>query len=494
MQLAPPLDIPAPALDANKMAAARAEVPLWDQEAGQSALTARSPMNESCTSSSVITATTTPPPLCQPSKIGDSFQGSEIMHDGGYSVDNTGKAGARNFIYGKKNGRIVDVTSENVHDSQSTSRHHDQDGSRNARHPSDEKYRLLKRKLKEVLEENERLSAELGRTNRRAWDLRHEKNLLLDRLCAQDLGSDSSQETFSSMDSDSELSGASDMGNNRSRKSSPARGSVLSSPKKRVRVPNKDVDAASSQSTRHPKNPTSNALVHKSPLAATRKELKEPSTPSTITNVGSAIQKPKRIHNSGRYGPNLSKIRKVQHVERDEGGHVKFPLTIGIITLMDIGRVVFDREAFHTERYIWPVGYKMSRSYNSMIDPTKLTTYTCSVIEDGEAPKFQIDAEDQPGKPIIAGTATGAWTHVVKTANQIRRREHSNSASGPDYFGFSNATVAKMIQDLPNVDKCTSYIIQRFEEPSLNELIEPKDDNGTSTTAATLSVLAPDDT
>lgn len=80
--------------------------------------------------------------------------------------------------------------------------------------------------------------------------------------------------------------------------------------------------------------------------------------------------------------------------------------------------------------------------------------------------QFQIDAEDQPGKPIIAGTATGAWTHIVKTANSIRKRDHSNSASGPDYFGFSNATIAKMIQDLPNADKCKSYIMQRFEEPS----------------------------
>lgn len=162
---------------------------------------------------------------------------------------------------------------------------------------------------------------------------------------------------------------------------------MLSSPEKRLRKPNKDVDAPPSQSTRHLKKTTSKALMHKSPVAATRKELKEASTPSTITNVGSATQKPKRIHNSGRYGPNLSKTRKVQHVERDEEGHIKFPLTIGIITLMDIGRVVSDREAFHTERYIWPVGYRMSRSYNSMVDPTKLTTYTCSVIDDGEAPK-----------------------------------------------------------------------------------------------------------
>lgn len=55
---------------------------------------------------------------------------------------------------------------------------------------------------------------------------------------------------------------------------------------------------------------------------------------------------------------------------------------------------------------------------------------------------------------------------MVKTANMIRRRDHSNSASGPDYFGFSNATIAKLIQDLPNSEKCNTYVMQLFEEPS----------------------------
>lgn len=52
----------------------------------------------------------------------------------------------------------------------------------------------------------------------------------------------------------------------------------------------------------------------------------------------------------------------------------------------------------------------------------------------------------------------------MKAANAIRKRDHSNSASGPDYFGFSNATIAKMIQDLPNADKCSTYVMQQFEE------------------------------
>ncbi|KAF9989242.1 hypothetical protein BGZ75_007064 [Mortierella antarctica] len=471
MQLAPPLEIPATTTDANKMAASRAEVLLLDQGAEQSTAAVRSSMGKTRTASATITSTTTPPPLSTSSGVSDTPQGLETMRSGGSPTDPTDKAGATDSAYGKKNGRHIDVTPEHG-DLRSTPRQHDQEAAYDARHPSDEKYRLLKRKLKEVLEENERLGAELGRSNRRARDLRHEKNLLLDRLCAQELMSDSSHEALSSIESDSELSDVSIMSYSRSKKASPVRASALSSPKKRLLVPSKDMDAPTLQIARHPKKTTSKPLVHKSPTAAGRKEPKEAPTPSTITNVGSATQKPKRIHNSGKQGPNLSRIRKVQHVERDEEGHLKLPLTIGIITLMDIGHVVFDREAFHNERYIWPVGYKMSRSYNSMIDPTNLTTYTCS---------FQIDAEDQPGKPIIAGTATGAWTHVVKTANQIRRREHSNSASGPDYFGFSNATIAKMIQDLPNVDKCTSYIMQRFEEPSTTKTQSSPDKHKIST-------------
>ncbi|KAF9099610.1 hypothetical protein BGX23_000653 [Mortierella sp. AD031] len=348
-----------------------------------------------------------------------------------------------------------------------------------ARHPSDEKYKRLKRKLKEVLEENERLGIELDRSNRRARNLRREKNILLDKICTYERESDSSPDTLSSMSSDSEMSDSSLYSHFRSRRDTPTKAHVAPTPNnKHLRVPSAKDASPSSPVAHHPKKTASKAAAGRRSLAVSgRKENKESgptSTPSTITNVGSATQKPKRIHNSSKLKPNPNKIRKVQALEKDENGNIKFPVTVGIITLMKIGHVVSDREAFHNERYIWPVGYTMSRSYNSMVNPNEQTVYTCSVIDDGESPKFQIDAEDQPGKPIIAGTATGAWTHVVKTANAIRKRDHSNSASGPDYFGFSNATIAKMIQDLPHADECESYVWQRFEEPSVKAPSTPE--------------------
>ncbi|KAF9149474.1 hypothetical protein BG015_008733 [Linnemannia schmuckeri] len=362
-------------------------------------------------------------------------------------------------------------------------------------HFSDDKYKSLKRKLKLALEDNERMSHELDKFYRRVRHLRREKNLLLDRLCTlQRQGSDSGSDSISSLSSDNESSdsslsdesrrpaqradgskqgpgGGKGSGNKGGRRSG---GSQTASNTSHSAATTLTGEVASS-STQHPKK--KGGVRRSSPSAADAptptsarsgpKEFKAhtpAAVPSTITNVGSATQKPKRVHQTNKQRPGLAKARKVQIVEKDDQGNVKLPVTVGIITILNIGHVVYDREAFHNDRYIWPVGYKMSRSYNSMIDPTTHTTYTCSVIDDGEAPKFQIDAEDQPGKPIIAGTATGAWTHIVKTANAIRKRDHSNSASGPDYFGFSNATIAKMIQDLPNAEKCSTYVMQQFEE------------------------------
>ncbi|KAJ2786777.1 hypothetical protein GGI15_001232 [Coemansia interrupta] len=157
-----------------------------------------------------------------------------------------------------------------------------------------------------------------------------------------------------------------------------------------------------------------------------------------------------------------SKVRSVQPVPQDKNGNYELPVQVGILTVLNLGHVVWDRDAYHNERYIWPVGYTVQREYYSMRDPNRQVIYTCWITDGGEAPLFHVEAEDTPESPIVAPTATGAWTTVLRAVNKIRQREHSNSASGPDYFGFSHPTIAKMIQDLPGTDKCRMYITQHF--------------------------------
>lgn len=190
------------------------------------------------------------------------------------------------------------------------------------------------------------------------------------------------------------------------------------------------------------------------------------------------LAKPKRL----KAHTVLSKSHSIPVVPRDKKGKPLLPLNVGIMTVINLGEVC-KREHFHTERYIFPVGYEVTRCadlltslfallmspdphrrYLSTIDPTAEVVYHCSILDGGDGPKFQIVAGDNPAKPIIAGTATGAWSMIVKTANQIRNRQHSNSVSGPDFFGLAQNTIKHLIQGLPGADQLRDYVWQNFHE------------------------------
>jgi hypothetical protein len=49
--------------------------------------------------------------------------------------------------------------------------------------------------------------------------------------------------------------------------------------------------------------------------------------------------------------------------------------------------------------------------------------------------------------------------------------EYGHNPVGPDFFGLRKNTIAKMIQDLPNTDKCTNYIWQNFEVGKTNKTV-----------------------
>ncbi len=55
------------------------------------------------------------------------------------------------------------------------------------------------------------------------------------------------------------------------------------------------------------------------------------------------------------------------------------------------------------------------REYYSMKDAEKIVTYTCTVQDGGLVPQFVVTAEDAPEEPVIGTSATGAWTHIIKS-------------------------------------------------------------------------------
>ncbi|KAH8114477.1 F/Y-rich N-terminus-domain-containing protein, partial [Phellopilus nigrolimitatus] len=172
------------------------------------------------------------------------------------------------------------------------------------------------------------------------------------------------------------------------------------------------------------------------------------------------LTKPKRL----KAHTVTSKSFSIPTVPRDrQSGRPLLPLNVGIMTVVSLGEVCM-REHFHTERYIFPVGYEVTRRYLSTQDPNAEVVYHCTILDGGDGPKFQIIAADMPDKPIIAGTATGAWSGIVRAANLIRKRQHSNSVSGPDYFGLGQNTIKHLIQELPSAHRLKNYVWQKFVE------------------------------
>lgn len=175
----------------------------------------------------------------------------------------------------------------------------------------------------------------------------------------------------------------------------------------------------------------------------------------------STTKKRQRRPNQVKVGPR--KVVIPQGCDLGPDGYPTLPLALGVLTVVSLGTVVWDREGFHTEKYIWPVGYKTRRTYFSMIDASSSTVYTSEILDDGDSPLFRVTAEDNPDDPITASSSTACWSRVMKEAHAVRNQPHSASASGPEFFGLSYPLVAWMIQGLDSVDKLEKYTPQEFE-------------------------------
>ncbi|RKP12943.1 hypothetical protein BJ684DRAFT_20536, partial [Piptocephalis cylindrospora] len=86
----------------------------------------------------------------------------------------------------------------------------------------------------------------------------------------------------------------------------------------------------------------------------------------------------------------ITHTRRVPRIKRDSSGKPILPLKVGILRLISVGTIMADRPEFHNERYIWPVGYKVSRPFASLIHKDRDTTVTCTVLDGGNGPRFML--------------------------------------------------------------------------------------------------------
>lgn len=152
-------------------------------------------------------------------------------------------------------------------------------------------------------------------------------------------------------------------------------------------------------------------------------------------------------------------------------GQPIFPFSVNGFTVYSLGEIIWNKTGYHTDEYIYPVGYKISRIYGHFKDPEKKCVYTCRVLENGEFPKFEILANDSNPRDPKVFRITGpspdyCHTTLLQYINNVCVRSIDIRPQGECFFGLANPTIMSLIRKLPNIEKCP--VMQRTGNESNN--------------------------
>ena len=95
------------------------------------------------------------------------------------------------------------------------------------------------------------------------------------------------------------------------------------------------------------------------------------------------------------------KFTKV-NVECDSEGNVIYPIVITpTLSILSLGVVDWERPAYHSEKNIFPIGFKSLRKGTSMTVAHKQDEYLCEIMDGGNKPLFKVTCSSDPHKPFI---------------------------------------------------------------------------------------------
>jgi hypothetical protein len=153
--------------------------------------------------------------------------------------------------------------------------------------------------------------------------------------------------------------------------------------------------------------------------------------------------------------------KKEIKVEQDEEGNFKYPIEVsGSLKILNLGRIEYEREQYHTKNNLFPIGYTVQREAGSMYTKGKKAIYTCEILDNGDKPKYRITCEekDHHTEIIERTSSTACWLEVTTRIKHVNKTIKGKvTISGPDRFGLCDNVVVQLLQKLPNARKCTKY-------------------------------------
>lgn len=138
------------------------------------------------------------------------------------------------------------------------------------------------------------------------------------------------------------------------------------------------------------------------------------------------------------------------------------PIKINENTVVtNIGKVVTDRPAFHSERYLYLSGFTSERYFPSIRDPNVKEWYVCQILDNGgELPVFRIQPKNDPSVVFEGNVPSRPSIELLKKISFSRFKSKSSKSptiSGPEFFAFASPKIRKIMEHLPGANKCPKF-------------------------------------
>lgn len=153
-------------------------------------------------------------------------------------------------------------------------------------------------------------------------------------------------------------------------------------------------------------------------------------------------------------------------------------LRVGSLIFVSVGQLLpHQLHTFHTQDYIYPIGYKVIRYYWSLSEVNKRSAYTCSIGEANNRPEFKVSTMvvengKEVEKTFADFTARGAWMQILAVIDKLRKENKlvkvfPKHISGEDLFGLNEPNIIKVLESLPGIESLSDYNFKYGRNPLL---------------------------
>ncbi|KAH8295444.1 hypothetical protein KR018_011134 [Drosophila ironensis] len=185
-------------------------------------------------------------------------------------------------------------------------------------------------------------------------------------------------------------------------------------------------------------------------------------------NLSSGLKKIKQglMHRkSGEDKPkNVGMVRKKKSV---------FPNNLNSVLLHSLGEIISGNANFHSENWVYPVGYVATRIYAHPKDPHKKCVFTCKILNNAGIPQFQIIPDNDLDGVFFGESANACHLELLNT---IQRSPNIKvkipfEVQGEIFFGLSSLKTQSLLMTDPGFHQCSNF--KGFVEPTSKALNNP---------------------